>query len=77
MVFFKESTKSLSGAMPVKIYNVVFIKCGFPDNVVCLPYLGTPYINFTRKYLLRGYILGVLTHTTAWDQHWGSDVTLK
>ena len=21
----------------------------------------------TRKYPLRGYILGVLTHTTAWD----------
>ena len=24
----------------------------------------------TRKYQLRGYILGVLTHTTAWDRHW-------
>ena len=23
---------------------------------------------FTRKYLLRGYFLGVLTHTTAWDR---------
>ena len=22
----------------------------------------------TRKYPLRGYILGVLTHTTAWDR---------
>ena len=31
----------------------------------------------TRKYLLRGYILGVLTHTTAWDQNWGGDETLK
>ena len=31
----------------------------------------------TRKYLLHGYILGVLTHTTAWDQHWGDDETLK
>ena len=31
----------------------------------------------TRKYPLRGYILGVLTHTTAWDQHWGGDETLK
>ena len=28
-------------------------------------------------YLLRGYILGVLTHTTAWDRHWGGDKTLK
>ena len=25
-------------------------------------------IYFTRKYPLRGYILGVLTHTTALDQ---------
>ena len=24
----------------------------------------------TRKYPLRRYILGVLMHTTAWDQHW-------
>ena len=31
----------------------------------------------TRKYLLRRYILGVLTHTTAWDQIWGGDYTLK
>ena len=30
----------------------------------------------TRKYLLRGYILGVLTHTTAWDRLWGDDVFL-
>ena len=25
----------------------------------------------TRKYPLRGYFLGVLAHTTAWDQHGG------
>ena len=31
---------------------------------------------YTRKYPLRGYILGVLTHTTAWDRHWGGDITL-
>ena len=30
----------------------------------------------TRKYMLRGYIQGVLTHTTALDQHWGDDETL-
>ena len=34
-------------------------------------------IYHTRKYLLCGYILGVLTHTTAWDQLWGGDETLK
>ena len=27
------------------------------------------FIYLTRKYLLRGYILGVLMHTTAWDGH--------
>ena len=35
------------------------------------------FISFTRKYPLSGYILGVLTHTTAWDRHWGVDETLK
>ena len=34
-------------------------------------------IVLTRKYPLRGYILGVLTHTTALDRHWGGDETLK
>ena len=33
-------------------------------------------IEYTRKYPLRGYILGVLTHTTAWDRLWGGDETL-
>ena len=28
----------------------------------------------TRKYPLRGYILGVLTHTAAWDGLWGGVV---
>ena len=36
----------------------------------------TKYIN-TRKYPLRGYFLGVLTHTTAWDRLWGGDVFLR
>ena len=31
---------------------------------------------FTRKYPLRGYFLGVLTHTTALDRLWGGDETL-
>ena len=31
----------------------------------------------TRGYLLRGYIPGVLTHSTAWEQHWNVDETLK
>ena len=31
----------------------------------------------TKKCPLRGYILGVLTHTTAWDRLWGGNDTLK
>ena len=31
----------------------------------------------TREHLLHGYILGVLTQTTAWDQLWGGDVFLR
>ena len=31
----------------------------------------------TRKYPLRGYFLGVLTYTTAWDRLWGGDVFLR
>ena len=31
----------------------------------------------TRKYPLRGYILVVLTHTTAWDRLWGGDVSFR
>ena len=30
----------------------------------------SPFL-ITRKYPLRGYFLGVLTHTTAWDQTLG------
>ena len=50
----------------------------------CKPMFTFPYhtTNFlyncyvTRKYPLRGYILGVLTHTTALEQLWISDETL-
>ena len=31
----------------------------------------------SRKFSIRGYILGVLAHTTALDQLWGGDETLK
>ena len=34
-------------------------------------------LNWTRKYPLWGYILGLLMHSTAWDWHWGGDETLK
>ena len=34
------------------------------------------YLVITRKYPLRGYILGVLAHTTALERLWGDDETL-
>ena len=34
-------------------------------------------IDITRKYLLRGYILGVLMHKTVWDLHCKGVETLK
>ena len=40
-------------------------------------YVAITILDITRKYPLRGYILGVLTHTTALDRLWGGDVTLN
>ena len=37
---------------------------------------ATYLYTYTRKYPLREYILGVLTHTTALDRLWGGDETL-
>ena len=48
------------------------------NGVDTIGFTGTTFhIFITRKYPLRVYILGVLTHTTTWDQHWGGDETLK
>ena len=35
------------------------------------------HLVLTKEYPLRGYTLGVLTHTTAMDQYWGGDENLK
>ena len=45
------------------------------SNLLILP--NQNWFICDRKYPLRGDILGVLTHTTAWDRHWGGDETLK
>ena len=34
-------------------------------------------IGLTRKYPVNEYILSVLVHKIAWDQHWGGDEILK
>ena len=34
-------------------------------------------LNVARKYLLRGYILGVLIHITAWNRLSGGDEKMK
>ena len=51
-------------------YNV----CVFAYGQACS--VASTFVK-TRKYSLRGYILGVLTHTTARDQQWGGDATLE
>ena len=35
------------------------------------------FLRSARKYLLYMFILGVLMHTTAYDQHWGDDETMN
>ena len=46
---------------------------------IALMYTCHRFLNYnaTRKYLLCGYILGVITDTTAWDRHWGCDETMN
>ena len=46
-----------------------FLKIFLKFYLLCMiDILGPfPIIEITRKYALREYILGVLTHTTAWD----------
>ena len=38
---------------------------------------GKDILDKNRRYPRSGYILGVLTHTTALDRHCGGDETLK
>ena len=37
-------------------------------------YYQSLYLRYTRKYQLHGYILGVLTHTSALDRLLGGDI---
>ena len=61
----------------------ITIELGYQQLTKLAPHLTTSKYDIknafilTRKYLLQGYILGVLTHTTAWDQQWGGDESLR
>ena len=48
----------------------------YMKNYKIIKFTSKTQFYLTRKYPLRGYILGVLTHTTAWDRHWRGDETL-
>ena len=50
-------------------YSLINILC-------CFNFVRFADSEFSRKYPLCGYILGVLTHTTALNQLWGGDGTL-
>ena len=54
----------------------MYLRSGY---FLVFPKLGLEKINYddTRKYLLCRYILGVLTHTNVWEQHWKGDEILK
>ena len=56
-------------------HQIILEQC--TDKTSITPFRQGITIMITRKYPLRGYFLGVLTHTTAWDQLQGGDETLK
>ena len=62
---------SIASVVVVVVDVVVDLKKSFIQNLV---WKWIRNLSYTRKYPLRGYILGVLTHTTAWDQLWGGDI---
>ena len=47
----------------------------FAPDVAASSYGRDAIFFITMKYLLRGYFLGVLTHTTAWVPLWGGEQT--
>ena len=67
-------------ALEIRAYNCW--TCYVPKSMAALFFLlkssqcfKTFRIGITRKYPLRGYFLGVLTHTTAWDRLWEGEQT--
>ena len=46
------------------------------SRIILAVFRVSTYFFITRKYPLRGYILGVLLHTTAWDRIWRGYGTL-
>ena len=63
-------------ALQQSVIGAVTMKC-FVVLALALAAASAVSLFLTRKYLLPGYILDVLTHTTAWDRLWGGDETLK
>ena len=59
----------------VYLYFITILRYILP--LIALNWIAKYLSQITRKYPLRGYILGVLTHTTAWDRLWGGDVFLR
>ena len=63
--------------MPPKELNLFFWHKIDSFDLMCILYVLGFILVTTRKYPLREYILGVPTHTTAWDQLWRVDETLN
>ena len=61
----------MSEKCSLTIQNEIFIGCkNIRKKLLLLLFI-------TRKYPLREYSLGVLTHTTAWDRLWEGNETLN
>ena len=88
----KGMVKKLGLSMPIFLFSffclpclVVYrinvsrvpLSCGWSEYIFFHSSKITLFHSFIRKYPIHGHILGVLTHTTAWDQYWEGDETLK
>ena len=64
------------GFLHVSLFTLSVHFCSIFSKYTVLDKYFQNKIAITRNYPLRGYIQGVLTHTTAWDRLWGGDGTL-
>ena len=77
LIGVKDLNLSLLKSLYYKVWILIKdLYYGFEQLLLDLD-IGNVTIDKTRRYPLRRYILSVLTHTTAWDPHWGGGETQK
>ena len=78
--FLKQKSLPVSQISKIDTFLPILFLCTTIDissNLFWNCRLMNMYYSVTRKYLIYGYILGLLTHTIAWNRHWGGNETLK